>query len=300
MEMRQNLRMGQRLLQGAFMGFIALHGSSLAQAAEIKLGVRLGVEKPSEVFDQYTTLIKCIDSELKTQGKDLTLKVDFIAGTLEKLQEAVKSKAFDIYAGTDTNYIIVRDKMKEKIQVLVVPQTGGKIRIPGILFTTDRSGLKSIEDIKKFEGDQKKVLLLQSKQSPAYFLLTQKFSEHGITQKHFKRIEVNPTVRADATLASVLGGNGDMALVFKKLVKKYKETHKEIVELTEIETASFPWFVREEMDPQILSALKKAIINIKDPKCVSGLKIDGFVEAKDSDFNYMREAMKTVPKFEVQ
>lgn len=265
-------------------------------ASEVKIAVSTGAEKATEVFEQYSPFIRCLNEDLKARGKDINVTFTPVSPT--KVMESITAKEFEIYESRDRYYVEMVDQKKLKVKLLAVQEVGGKIRQKGVIFTVERTGVKSLEDLKRLQGDKRLRLLVSSKGSPAHVLVADALVKQGVTSKNFSKVEFHGLSRADAAMAAVLAGDGDVALVFRKVVDKYKEKRKDIVELLEIDAASIPWIAREGLDPEVFQAMKESVLKMIDPKCIGGLKINRFLEAKDSDFNYMREAIKGAAVFE--
>ena len=52
------------------------------------------------------------------------------------------------------------------------------------------------------------------------------------------------------------------------------------------------------MDPKLAAALKAALLKLQDEKALSGLRISGFLDVDDSEYDFVRKAMKQAQRFE--
>lgn len=250
------------------------------------------VFKASEALNECTDLVHCIEEELKKDGMDIRIKIAIGPG--EKLRSQLENKELDVIRIVDSTYIRAYDE-NPKIQLLAKETNKDKGRYARVLFTHDKTGIRTLEDIKK----SKKSIIFASPGSTSYLAGSVYFLKHGMKAKDFKAVNFSHVGRADAILASVAVGENDLGVTARNSLKEYGK--KNLVEVAEVDGPSaYLWVARQGLDAKIVAKLRKILLNLKDKKCLAGINRDGFLPAQDSDLNPLREQVELSDQFDRQ
>ena len=162
------------------------------------------------------------------------------------------------------------------------------------------SGIKNLKDLKG-----KKIAVQDSTSSSGWVFPVACMEEHGvnINKDHIQTVQVKGY---DQAVMSVYNGNVDAAFIFqgaRKLVEKdAPDVMKKVVPIyTTPKIPNDTVSVRGDMSPKFQAKLVKAFQNIakskKGHKIISSVyQHEGYVKAKDSDFNTIRKYDKIVKK----
>ena len=80
---------------------------------------------------------------------------------------------------------------------------------------------------------------------------------------------------------------------FRKLVKKGQP----LKALAVFENVTKPWVAHSDMSDFLFFKIQQALINIKDKTVLRSIKKDGFIEATDSEYDFIRDAITNNNKF---
>jgi len=154
------------------------------------------------------------------------------------------------------------------------------------------SGINKITDLKN------KKLALPSKESfSANWILKKEFKKYGIKEQDIKLIQHFP--HHQNVINQVLKGNFDAGVVREQLLEDYKNNGLKVIEYSEpIPTP--PLVVAPQYDKEVIQEIKNALLEISQKdKIKEGITrnwdkefIYGFIEANDSDYNYIRQVYK--------
>lgn len=160
------------------------------------------------------------------------------------------------------------------------------------LITKENSGIKSIRDLRN------KKLALPSKESFSSNWITKKeFKEFGIKESDLKSLKNFP--HHQNVIFQVLNGNYDAGVVRGSLLKDYKNSDLKVIAYSE-PISTPPLVVAPGYDKEIVREIKNALLSLaQKEKAREGITknwdkefIYGFIEANDSDYNYIRQIYK--------
>ena len=264
-----------------------LVGSLIAQSIkENKLTLGFMPYLSGEILlEKYTPLAKYLSQELG-------MKVEIvIAKDYTKHIEDTGEDRLDISFLGGSPYVVISDKYGKK-PLLARYEFNGKPTFNSVVFVAENSKIKNIGELKgtSFAFGNKKSTL--STQVPLYMLM-----ENGVELKNLERYSfltnhenvIYGVALGDFTAGSVAGE------IFKE------KQHEGIRLLEKSQDVSTHVFVtRSTMDEDLQMKIQKALLNLKSSKAnqkvlkaISG-SLTGFVEAKDSDYDYHRKMLGLV------
>jgi phosphonate transport system substrate-binding protein len=80
---------------------------------------------------------------------------------------------------------------------------------------------------------------------------------------------------------------------FKRLVKKGEPLRS----IASFPNVTKPWVASSGLEPEIRQALRRTLLDLKDPNVLKALKKDGFLPGSDEDYAMIRGAIQNSKKF---
>lgn len=235
-------------------------------------------------------------AEYLTEATGISVVAD-MAETYDNFIEAFKEENADIaYMG---GRMYVNLKKEFDIIPLVSPEVRGQTPYRSYIVVKEDSGINTVQDLKG------KSFSFVNKQSTSGYLIPRLMMlEAGIENidKFFSHVEY--TQDHLSCLIAVYNGYTDGAALSEFVYKseeaeKYKGI-KIIMESEKIPPVCIA--VRKDLNPEYIEKIKKAFLDLgKTPETkevLTVIKVDKFVEAKDSDYDPIRKAMEKLSKYE--
>jgi len=246
-------------------------------------------DKPTTMVKKFRPLLNALEQEL---GALTTEKVKIklhIARSYQTGIDNIINGKVDIARLGPASYIKARER-SAGIHLLAMESKKGKKRFNGVICTKADSKFKKIEDLRGHRfafGNQKSTI--------GRYLSQSYLMKHGLYAKSFS--EFSYLDRHDKVGYAVSKGDYDAGALkegtFKKLIKKGEP----LKALAVFENVTKPWVARAGLSDSLRKKLTTALLNIKDKKALSALKKDGFLNGKDSDYNFVRQSIKDNHRF---
>lgn len=253
-------------------------------AGLLRMGI-IPLETPAEMFRKFTPFTEYLTKKLNKRI-DLKVAVDF-QGAIKDIGQGVTQFCFM----TPSTYIEAHKAYD--VQVLVSALRDGKPFQHAVIIARADSSINTIEDIRGRSfafGDPHST---SSHIVPRGMLL-----EAGIDIKDL--LYYNYLGHHDDVAKAVLNGDFDAGAVMESTAYKFKDMGLKLVKFSD-DVPEFNICVAADMDKQILSTLKNALISLNDstPEGVSILKAinasyTGFVEVSDEEYNNVRVMMSRI------
>jgi phosphonate transport system substrate-binding protein len=160
------------------------------------------------------------------------------------------------------------------------------------LITKEGSGINKISDLKN------KKLALPSKESfSANWIAKREFQKYGMSEKDLNSIKNFP--HHQNVIYQVIKGNFDAGVVREYLLDNYKNSGLKVIAYSE-PISTPPLVVMPQYDKEIVKEIVNALLMLNQKeKNREGITknwdkefIYGFIEAHDSDYNYIRQIYK--------
>ena len=271
---------------------MALTGIVICLPAQADIMLTFGTyasDKPTTMVKKFRPILNVLEQELEAlTAEKVKIKLHIARNYQIGLENIISGKV-DIARLGPASYIKAKER-SEGIQLLVMESNKGKKRFNGVICTRVGSKFNKIEDLQgsRFAfGNQRSTI--------GRYLSQSYLMKHGLYAKNFA--EFSYLGRHDKVGHAVLKGDFDAGALkegtFKKLIKKGKP----LKALAEFENVTKPWVARSGLTESIREKLTAALLNITDKKALSALKKDGFLNGKDSDYNFVRRSIKNNHRF---
>jgi len=244
----------------------------------------IGIVNADELIKGFTPFMNYLSQKT---GK----KVEFVyCENYDKVIEGFINNEIDFASLGPVTYVSAVDHYNVKLDPLVRPLENGLDGYTSIVFVKKGSSLNSLSELrgrKMAFGDKKSTA---ANLYPRYIIY-----KAGATEDTWAGSQQLGS--QDNIFKGVLSGDFDAgaskSTVFKKNNKDAK--FKEIGESGKIPT--FPYAVKADMTPELKQTIKQALLELKDPEILTKIEkpFTGFIEAKDEEYNSVRDVLKSVP-----
>lgn len=266
---------------------VALTVGSCAKKEEpLKMAVIPGAEALEEI-ERYEPITEYLGKQI---GKDIELVV---CTDYTTVITALKVGDCDIARVGPFSYLLAVEEAQAEIIVRGIKSSTGKDAYYGLIITLSDSGIKTLEDIKG-----------------RTFAFTDVASTSGylIPQAMFKSAGIDPEKDFDASFAgshaavieAVKNGHVDAGATCDNRIEDALEagviSEDEIfIVATSDPIPTSPTVVRSGMDPVLKQAIQDAYLNMPAELSEQAVgKLSGYVKAKDSDYDFLREVAKVL------
>lgn len=246
--------------------------------------------------------------------KELGQKVNVTVATeYAGLIEGMKSKKIHVGFLAPASYVLAsKEKAAEVILVSTrydVDDMGKKLKDKPLVSTYKSqlvvgkdSGIKSVKDLKG-----KKIAIASFTSTSGFLYPANLLADNGLDPE--KDVQWQEVGGHDKAIMAVLNGQADAAFTFKDardlLVNTNPDVREKVVYIADTEAIQNDTIsVIPDLDADLKNKIKQAFINIG--KDENGRKImqeiyshEGYLEAKDSDFDKIREYLQRQEKWEI-
>jgi phosphonate transport system substrate-binding protein len=209
--------------------------------------------------------------------------------------EALRSRRVDLAFVHPVGYVLAR--REAGCEILVRDIWEGKTAYKARFYVRESSGIKSVEDLRG-----RTVAFVDPASSSGYIYPMVLLIKRGLVRNRDPKTFFKDALFAgthEAALRAVLQGRVDVATTFDLAPQVHLKEPALVSQLTAIaETPEIPEAgicARPGLPPAALQALKRALLGMKKPEHAAALKgiydIDGFAEARDADYDPVRDAL---------
>ena len=243
----------------------------------------IGIVNADELIKGFTPFMNYLSQKT---GK----KFEFVyCENYDKVIEGFEKGAIDFASLGPLTYVTMKDQKKMAVEPLVRPLENGKDSYTSIVFVKKDSPIQSMSQLKGKKmafGDR---LSTAANLFPRYIIY-----KSGATEDTWAGSQQLGS--QDNIFQGVLSGDFD-AGASKSTVYKKNNTDDKFKQIGESDKiATFAYTVRSDMDPQLKDSIKKALLELKDPDIITKIEkpFTGFKEARDEDYNSVRDVLKVV------
>jgi len=209
--------------------------------------------------------------------------------------EALRSRRVDLAFVHPVGYVLAR--REAGCEILVRDIWEGKTAYKARFYVRESSGIKTVEDLRG-----RTVAFVDPASSSGYIYPMVLLIKRGLVRNRDPKTFFKDALFAgthEAALRAVLQGRVDVATTFDLAPQVHLKEPALVSQLTAIaETPEIPEAgicARPGLPSAALQALKRALLGMKKPEHAAALKgiydIDGFAEARDADYDPVRDAL---------
>jgi phosphonate transport system substrate-binding protein len=260
-------------------------------AAQEPTNLTLGVysfKKPTDVVRDFAAATDEL-SRLATQEAKRPVSIRLrVFKTYDECVDKFVAGDVDLVRFGPASYVVARQR-NPQVQLLVAEQEDGKKRCEGVIAVRADSGVKTLGDLagKTFAfGDEMSTI--------GRYLSQAQLVKAGITAeslRHYRYLE-----RHDKVFKAVEAGEFDAGAMHIATFEDLNEK-QQLRMVVKFENVGKPWVVRAGLDAPTVTALRQALLAMKNEPALKALKVHGFLPASDDDYQLVRTGMKDAAAF---
>lgn len=262
---------------------------SLPVAAQSQI-VRFGSyasERPSEELRKLEPFQRYIETSLRAQGFDARVHVRIFA-TYEEGIDAVTSGEIDFSRLGPVSYVTARHKNPALILLAAEAHEGHK-EFPAVMVVAKDSPIRTVADLRG-----KRFAFGDPLSTSGRYLPQAELVKAGVTAKGLAEFEY--LGRHDKVVFAVASGRFDAGATNVNTFRKYADS-KNLRELVRYPSPTHAWVARDKLGPALVNALRKALLEMTDPRLRELIDRNGFLPATDADYDELRRVMNAAKEF---
>ncbi len=260
--------------------------------AQAERQLRFGVyssDKPTTMVRIFRPVLNALEVSLTEKlGESVQISLQ-VASTYDKGIDDLTSGRVDFARMGPASYVISKER-DPKLNLLAMENRKGSKTFYGIICVPEQSPIKEVRQLKGRSfafGDERSTI--------GRYLAQQLLKEHGVYAEDLARFEY--LGRHDRVGTAVGSSQFDAGALKESTFKKLQTRGVKIRELVRFPNVTKPWIASSRLSGDILSQLKESLLELKDSTALNALGKDGFLPAKDTDYEIIREAMQNNDAF---
>ena len=175
------------------------------------------------------------------------------------------------------------------IELIVMEKRKGKNYFYGVIIVPNKSSVQSLAQLKG-----KRFAFGNQHSTIGRYLSQGALVEAGIFGKDLAAFDY--LGRHDKVFKVVALGKYDAGALKETSVSRYNKKN-EVRIIHRFKNVTKPWIARSGLDRQVLTDLRTALLELTDAKILKELKISGFQQTTDADYEVTRKEIKMADKF---
>lgn len=244
-------------------------------------------ERPSEELRKLEPFKRYLEASLKEQGLPVNVEISIFA-TYEEGLDALVTGDIDFSRLGPASYILAKRKNHD-LTLLASEAHGGDKSFPAVIVVARDSPIKTIADLRG-----KRFAFGDPNSTAGRYLPQAELARAGVNARNLASYEF--LGRHDKVLFAVASGRFDAGATNVNTFTKYADA-KNLRELVRYPSPTHAWTARSKLDPAMVKALRKALLDMADPALTELIDRNGFLPATDGDYDEMRRIMNLAKKF---
>lgn len=264
--------------------------SGVAQAPE-PVKVVFGTyafRKPTEVYKQFQPVVAELSRKLTAElGVRATVEMQ-ITKTYEACLDEFVAGKIDLVRFGPASYVLAKQRCPQVELLVAEREDSHKV---GLVVVRQDSPIQSLAELagKKFAfGDDQSTI--------GRFLSQAELVRAGVTAADLAGYEY--LQRHDNVFKAVeIGDFAAGALHIDTFKELNAKAANKLRVLHAFDNAPKPWIARAGLDPKVAAGLRKGLLALEDPEALKALKVPGFDQTTDANFEFVRRGMKDAERF---
>jgi phosphonate transport system substrate-binding protein len=244
-------------------------------------------DKATEMYRKFTPVIEAIQSDVeKRLGRSTDIEMR-IFKTYDDGIEALAKGTVDFVRFGPAPYILAKQRNKS-IELIVMELEEGKKQFNGCIVVPRDSKIRELADLRERTfafGDRNSTI--------GRYLVQEHLLKAGIRATDLGRYEYLD--RHDKVAAAVLAGDFEAGAVKESNLDESKGQLRALVTFPNV---TKPWVARAGLEPATLEALRASLLTLTDPVVLKPMKVSGFAECSDAEYDSVRQSMRAAEAFE--
>ena len=250
---------------------------------ELNFGVYTS-DKPTEMVRKFRPLLKAIESNVSESfGKPIKIRLQ-VFRNYELGIEGLVSGRVDFARFGPASYVEAK-RINPNLRILALESKQGEKVFQGVICVREDSAIQQVADLrgKSFAfGDPRSTI--------GRYLSQQYLIEHSIKSSDLAHYQY--LGRHDKVGMAVGAGQFDAGALKESTFKKLLDKKVPIRAIATFPNVTKPWIARSGLSEPIYYALRRALLNMRDPVALKGIKKDGFLPGDETDFVTIRKAIE--------
>ncbi len=261
-------------------------GTGKPVALHLSFGVYQS-DKATEMYRKFTPVLEAIQTDVeKRLGRPTDIEMQ-IFKTYEDGIEALAKGNVDFVRFGPASYITAKHK-NDALSLIAMELEDGRKLFNGCIVVPRDSKITQLADLRGRSfafGDRNSTI--------GRYLVQEHLLKAGIHAGDLGRHEY--LERHDKVAAAVLAGDFEAGAVKES---NCEDAKGQLRALVTFQNVTKPWAARAGLEQEVVSALRTALFELKDPLVLKPLKISGFAATSDAEYLPVQQSMRAAEAFE--
>ncbi len=250
---------------------------------ELSFGVYTS-DKPTTMVRMFRPILNLMEASLtRTLGESVHIKLQ-VANSYEKGVDDLVSGRVDFARMGPASYIAAKSRNPD-LRLLVMESKKGSKIFYGIICVHEKS---PIQEISQLNGHM--FAFGNERSTIGRYLSQHLLVEQGIHAGDLASYEY--LGRHDRVGTAVGAGQFDAGALKEGTFKKLRAKGVPIRELARFPNVTKPWIASSKTSPDMIAALREALLGLEDYAALKSISKDGFLPADDKDYAIIRESIQ--------
>ena len=269
-------------------------GASASAEIRDENGVTLSLglytsNKPSTMVRQFRPIVKHLERQMTEKlGHPVNIRMQLAKNYQQGIEHLTAGKV-DFSRFGPASYIEAK-RSNPDLKILAMESINKSKVFHGIIATHVDNPVRDITQLRGHSfafGDQQSTI--------GRFLSQQYLAENGIGSNDLSSFEY--VGRHDIVGTKVGSGEFFAGALNESTFRKLLSKGEEIRELARFPNVTKPWIARSGLNSDVFDALQQCLLELTDEESLQKLKIDGFLEGADVDYEVIRTAIEGNDRF---
>jgi phosphonate transport system substrate-binding protein len=263
-----------------------------AQTASAEINLTFGTytaDKATETVKQFKPFLSYLSTKMTAElGETVNINMKVTKSYEASIQDLVDS-GVDFSRFGPASYVTAKTA-NENIKLIAIESENGEKTFKGVIAVHSDSPMKSLSDLKG-----KSFAFGNELSTIGRYLAQQFLLDAGIKSTDLARYEY--LGRHDKVGSAVSNGSFQAGALKSSTFEKLQSKGEPIRMLVDFDNVTKPWIAAENIDPRILVAMRKVMMENPDAPEIKSLAKSGFLAGEDSDYDIIRVAMTRSEQF---
>jgi len=256
------------------------------------LDLRFGVyrtDKATVMYKEFMPILNYLENDLaKRLNREVSIELTIFKTYMDGIDALVDNKVDFVRFGP-SSYVLAKNRNSE-IKLLVMEHRNGEKRFNGVIVVRQDSPYRKLSDLTgtRFAfGNEHSTI--------GRYLAQEQLVSAGMTGKDLKAFDY--LGRHDKVFMAVAMGEFDAGSIKESSFKRYNKNESLRV-LHSFINITKPWIANSNLSAELVKEIRVALQGLTDKAVLNELKISGFLPGTDSDYDFVRRAMRASKQFD--
>jgi len=284
-----------RIVLATILSLMSLCVSAMPQATPKTnpvLDLRFGVyrtDKATVMYKEFMPILNYLENDLeKRLNREVSIELTIFKTYTDGIDALVENKVDFVRFGP-SSYVLAKER-NDAIKLLAMEHRNGKKQFNGVIVVRQDSPYHKINDLagSRFAfGDEHSTI--------GRYLVQEQLVSAGITGKDLKTFDY--LGRHDKVFMAVAMGEFDAGSVKESSFKRYNKNEPLRI-IHSFVNITKPWIANSSLDADLVREISVALQGLTDKAVLKELKISGFLPATDTEYDFVRRAMRASEQFD--